>query len=638
MSMGENMVKMISADQMLHGYANGHQLLAASCELHIDDRNRIDELSDLNGHCEPQEFVSYFTGYPIESNQRYVLAKTWYAYEMRRPGCVWTHSLIFNIEDICRISDINRLMELFLRPTEILSYDEYKNKIIIQTEEEKQLPQYNTNKLQYIIYTVFSSENPEYIIVEEKEGQFDNELFIVLNSMPPEILRTFTFCTMSYDIRKYGEYEFKYQMSSEKNIYRFHKKPCNHIMLIKKYPYWVTCYMEDLEKKRLDKLQYFIRQYGKENMTLIAYNQFCRLYFATLNKKDISLREYFDFVDVIMPLKYDVYQTTVERVLDNDFSLDVFQNQEYQILEKLDMNKFKLKKEYKEILSKRIIENTPEKLYPILQNYINGKLETKVKTQLEDIIKKLEPRHLSMVSHMDENICVVLIHMNHKLLLCKDLWYQSRDFQRAVLYAGDRKLQPGLKESVLATIVKYGTENIANDIYEFYGDDIFPIIYGLMEKGAKIEEKKFQNWIPILLQNQKVVFAYINVIPFRQYRLDLFLNVDLTKIDVNDINKEIWEKIYVDFIELEQNEDIRTKCILQLISVIFGSSYQFSDLMVKAVVGPIYQKAKGNDLDFDTWNRFQNFLPEVEDCFAWDKCLRIRRGLLRKGYNVNLVN
>ena len=137
-----------------------------------------------------------------------------------------------------------------------------------------------------------------------------------------------------------------------------------------------------------------------------------------------------------------------------------------------------------------------------------------------------------------------------------------------------------------------------------------------MEKGAKIEEKKYQNWIPILLQNQKVVFAYINVIPFRQYRLDLFLNVDLTKIDVNDINKEIWEKIYVDFIELEQNEDIRTKCILQLIS----------------------QKAKGNDLDFDTWNRFQNFLPEVEDCFAWDKCLRIRRGLLRKGYNVNLVN
>lgn len=163
------MVKMISADQMLHGYANGHQLLAASCELHIDDRNRIDELSDLNGHCEPPEFVSYFTGYPIESNQRYVLAKTWYAYEMKRPGCVWTHSLIFNIEDICRISDINRLMELFLRPTEILSYDEYKNKIIIQTEEEKQLPQYNTNKLQYIIYTVFLLKTQNTLLLRRRK-------------------------------------------------------------------------------------------------------------------------------------------------------------------------------------------------------------------------------------------------------------------------------------------------------------------------------------------------------------------------------------------------------------------------------------------------------------------------------------
>lgn len=32
------MEKVIYADQMLHGYANGHQLLEASCELGMNDK------------------------------------------------------------------------------------------------------------------------------------------------------------------------------------------------------------------------------------------------------------------------------------------------------------------------------------------------------------------------------------------------------------------------------------------------------------------------------------------------------------------------------------------------------------------------------------------------------------------------
>ena len=92
----------IYADQVLHGYENGHQLLEASCKLNIDDRKRIDELSDLNGTTDENRYIDYYTGYPVAGGTKYVIAKTWYAHEKKRPGCAWTHSIIFNIRRFCQ--------------------------------------------------------------------------------------------------------------------------------------------------------------------------------------------------------------------------------------------------------------------------------------------------------------------------------------------------------------------------------------------------------------------------------------------------------------------------------------------------------------------------------------------------------
>ena len=145
------MEKIIYADQILHGYANGHQLLAASCDLNLDDRKRMDELSDLSGRQGSEEFVDYYTGYPIEAGRKYVISKTWYAHEMVRPGCVWTHSLIFRAEDLCRISDLPKFLNNFRRPTHS-SYEAYTCQLALPAEREKQFPPYDVQRLQYAIY------------------------------------------------------------------------------------------------------------------------------------------------------------------------------------------------------------------------------------------------------------------------------------------------------------------------------------------------------------------------------------------------------------------------------------------------------------------------------------------------------
>ena len=42
------MSSVIKVEQTLHGYANGHQLIAASVKINAENKRLIDELSDLS--------------------------------------------------------------------------------------------------------------------------------------------------------------------------------------------------------------------------------------------------------------------------------------------------------------------------------------------------------------------------------------------------------------------------------------------------------------------------------------------------------------------------------------------------------------------------------------------------------------
>ena len=80
--------------QTLHGYNCGHHLLASSIKLSDKSMRKMEKMSDLSGNIMIEGFEQYYTGYYLADENYYVVACTWYASEMNRPGCVWTHSLL----------------------------------------------------------------------------------------------------------------------------------------------------------------------------------------------------------------------------------------------------------------------------------------------------------------------------------------------------------------------------------------------------------------------------------------------------------------------------------------------------------------------------------------------------------------
>lgn len=104
-----------SIHQAIHGYRDGHRLLSSSLPLSPDSSRAMLVLSDMSGPSMHPGFDEYLTGYALPGAEFFVFAKTWYAPEMQRPGCVWTHSLLIPREHVSRVSTA-RLLASMRRP------------------------------------------------------------------------------------------------------------------------------------------------------------------------------------------------------------------------------------------------------------------------------------------------------------------------------------------------------------------------------------------------------------------------------------------------------------------------------------------------------------------------------------------
>lgn len=89
----------VTAHQALYGYDEGHRLLVASTNLEPEDRNWLLRQTDSPDAGSSELWTELMAGYPLPSG-RYAWTMTWPAPEMRRPGCVWTHVLILEHDDL----------------------------------------------------------------------------------------------------------------------------------------------------------------------------------------------------------------------------------------------------------------------------------------------------------------------------------------------------------------------------------------------------------------------------------------------------------------------------------------------------------------------------------------------------------
>lgn len=215
--------------QFLHGYSDGHRLIESSVKLPSELARLMLKMSDLSGSSVVSGFERYLTGYPLESINAYALAMTWYASEMPRPGCVWTHTITLPVQTLATISSLVSLTKLFRRPNRGFLKSDYAETVFFERspvqvkafDDDRRFPHPDSLDVEVLkgqLGAIFSAYygSPKFspvVLVARDSDEFSGAIFALWSQQWPLLRQKFLFCTGSLSGRSFDGRIFDIQCS-----------------------------------------------------------------------------------------------------------------------------------------------------------------------------------------------------------------------------------------------------------------------------------------------------------------------------------------------------------------------------------------------------------------------------------------
>lgn len=206
-------------EQVLHGYSEGHRLLASSTtELSLSDRRKMSLLSDWNEYVSAQDDdSSYLTCYSLPDSPYYVVAKTWYADEKERPGCVWTHSLLIDLRAFTGFFDYLLLFSYFKQPKGG-DYSLYEESIEISDDDRRERiagDYEDIPSLDYWLWQMLENKQALMLTYQGYSSKSQQFLLSLMNHIPKAMLSGMSMCSGTGRLLKYEGETFNFQLTSE---------------------------------------------------------------------------------------------------------------------------------------------------------------------------------------------------------------------------------------------------------------------------------------------------------------------------------------------------------------------------------------------------------------------------------------
>lgn len=150
------------------------------------------QMSDLSGPAPVQGFDGYLSGFPL-SEGIYVLARTWYATELPRPGCVWTHSLLLSTSAL-QTESIYALLRLFRRPAMSGGFEEY-SKVLNEPNRVFSESLASVGDVGEAMKFLYADSKTHVCVMTESAAELESDFLAIWNQQWPTLRRRFTFTT-----------------------------------------------------------------------------------------------------------------------------------------------------------------------------------------------------------------------------------------------------------------------------------------------------------------------------------------------------------------------------------------------------------------------------------------------------------
>ncbi|UKT65092.1 hypothetical protein [Pedobacter mucosus] len=253
----------ITLQQTLHGYQNGHQVLASSIPIGEEGNKVLLFQSDLSGTLINANFESYITGYPLASESLYAFARTWYASEMRRPGCVWTQTLLIRYPDLGKIPDLLALVKLFERPI-VNEYDKYNSEIEVEFNSLLRSSENISNReINNSIYQIlYENSGVPIIIPASSPNEYENEIINLWSNQWPRLRRNFFFCSGALNLKSLNNRLFDLQIIPEESLKSVSRSETEILIYHKNDP--IHDWVKILHTSKKNDLRKFLWNFGSD--------------------------------------------------------------------------------------------------------------------------------------------------------------------------------------------------------------------------------------------------------------------------------------------------------------------------------------------------------------------------------------
>lgn len=630
----------IKLHQAIHGYDRGHRLLASSQTLSPASERIMRLRSDYTGSSQMSGFSTYLSAYPIEEDKCVAFARTWYADEMRRPGCVWTHTLFVPFEVIETLSNLESLNKAFRRP-ESSRFFEYEHPASVSQDLVDLQLTHQLEDVANVIVALYASPDLPIFIRSRSSTEFEQLILSIWSQQWPALRRRFTFCTGLLELRDedslcdvqvipYEDTKLFRQSSEAGVVVEFARKA------IKLESTHFSIAAKDLLYHRSD-FRVFLRRYGSEEfISRGAYEKLLRVY-STLAATQPDPKATGECVARLFPgsgealelkqklfgglEKREFYSSVPEIALltliaDTDSaafdpsSLDF--SSRFQIAFQDDVSN-----------AMALLESVLKAPKHILYDYL-----------IESAAECMDASRIGTVAKWNWGAALRMIKRNVELASSVDLWTCHEcaidSFASEFLQELNRSSQVG-SQILKAQILADRTDQVG-PMEVLLGDSI---ISALLNAGTavtvKVDRECRLEWHSVLIKYQDAALQWLATRNGCADECDVFSGQCLT-IGVKETANRIigvWTRLGKDVENLSSQTILHSKCVIFAAALEDGGSE--AENCFRTAFPIIYQAAEADQLVQNDWAPLRSMLPNVGH--EWDKCSRLRAGLIE--YCVN---
>lgn len=293
--------------QMLHGYSHGHNLLAASIILpYEEDMDMVFSQSDWDEYSAPiDEDSSYLTIYPLKKSGYLVVAKSWYADEMDRPGCVWTQSILVKLDEITQDFNFEELLQVFRRP-EKDQYGIYRLPIVVKSADFS-APQlsatFNASTVGYLAEMLAKNMGGATFEVVEHSVEYQKLVLRLIQYLPIHMLKRVALCSGTLLQRKFEGRPFTLQFNPQSD--RSLPKKDTDSETSSDIRYWGESIKED-SRSIFKLIRLFSDDIGEDYERLTASIKLIYLLVMAYQEgKEVKMEQILDIILMAFPTKND---------------------------------------------------------------------------------------------------------------------------------------------------------------------------------------------------------------------------------------------------------------------------------------------------------------------------------------------